>query len=378
MPYGMGHWHHDREIRQGIVQGGTTSTDLQSINWCRMWLQVNYLPKICMGNGKNLHKWHGKEWRKTLWGTNGQEHRSPHRQSGKLALDTFGCIPIKYLMSTPEITGPLVGTQEPTWCWYLNKDIPILYQWDGSSWTYHVQIPQSTRWLQFTSQATGPTQNSTTNWQEWDIAMIRWTQQVITVTSVAQQEWWIETVTQWDENLLAANQSKQWQLEISEQPDVKLLNEAFKATRQLPSAIVLQWPGSSSMDNQRMRQSRKGGRNKLYARHRQQSKCIPKQIGRDLQDCTHYITPHARLGTRRHVNPHCMQGKIGSGSPKLNKTDSSIRSTLQPTLSCPKLRQSLPMTSRLIHMKGHQDMGIMTVLSKLAWMNIEMWLLRRK
>ncbi len=30
------------------------------------------------------------------------------------------------------------------------------------------------------------------------------------------------------------------------------------------------------------------------------------------------------------------------------------------------------MTSRLIHVKGHQDMGIMTVLPRLAWMNIKM------
>jgi len=30
------------------------------------------------------------------------------------------------------------------------------------------------------------------------------------------------------------------------------------------------------------------------------------------------------------------------------------------------------MTSRLIHMKGHQDTGTMTVLPRTAWMNIEM------
>jgi len=37
-----------------------------------------------------------------------------------------------------------------------------------------------------------------------------------------------------------------------------------------------------------------------------------------------------------------------------------------------KLRKSLPMTSRLTHMKGHQDMGTMTVLPRQASMNIEM------
>jgi len=37
-----------------------------------------------------------------------------------------------------------------------------------------------------------------------------------------------------------------------------------------------------------------------------------------------------------------------------------------------KLRKSLPMTSQLTHVKGHQDMGTTTVLPRTAWMNIKM------
>jgi len=62
--------------------------------------------------------------------------------------------------------GPWLGTKEPSLGWYINVAILRLYNWDGNSWTFYIQIPQKTRGLQFTSQATMT--QTPPNWWEWE------------------------------------------------------------------------------------------------------------------------------------------------------------------------------------------------------------------
>jgi len=128
---GMGRQDNDREIMQVIVKVGATNTDLQSINRCRMWLQVNYLSKICMGDGKKITQmaWEGMEKNQTRYKwPRTQKPTQIEWKTWQQALLVAFQLNIQRVLQQP--LGQWWGMKEPSWGWYLNKDILRLYQWE--------------------------------------------------------------------------------------------------------------------------------------------------------------------------------------------------------------------------------------------------------
>ncbi len=191
-------------------------------------------PRSAWAMADRSHKCYGKEWKNNNRATNGQEHRNPHKQSGKPGNGHYQWVAFQLnicrVLQQP--LGPWWGTNEPNWGWYINNNIPRLYNWDRNSWTFYIQIPCRTCRLQFTNQPMPCTQTTTpTKWKEWDIATIQRTKLVITVMGTAQQVQGTETATGWDEQLLTSDYAKQWQLEISEELDTEIIKDALKTIR---------------------------------------------------------------------------------------------------------------------------------------------------
>jgi len=78
------------------------------------------------------------------------------------------------------------------------------------------------------------------------------------------------------------------------------------------------------------------------------------------------------MGTQANVNSHSMQWQLVVDQLNLTKPIQASEAHYDLLSAIQMMRKCLPMTSRLIHMKGHQDSGSMTVQPRTAWMNIEM------
>ncbi len=62
---------------------------------------------------------------------------------------------------------------------------------------------------------------------------------------------------------------------------------------------------------------------------------------------------------------------IGPRSSQQQKTINPFAAHLDLLHACKSIQAQMPCTTKLIHVKGHQDNGSPTVLSREAWLNIE-------
>jgi len=123
-PAGKGLQDHDSKIMQGIVKQGVNNTELLSINCCKMWLQVNYVSKIYMGDSRQTTQmaWEGMEkihiryeWPRT------QKPTQTEWKTWQWALSIALHLNTQRGLQQP--LGKWWGLNKPSWRWYLDKDI---------------------------------------------------------------------------------------------------------------------------------------------------------------------------------------------------------------------------------------------------------------
>jgi len=183
-----------------------------------------------------------------------------------------------------------------------------------------------------------------------------------------------EITTGWDKQLLSSEYSKQWQLEISKEPNAEIIKDVLKKYKAIAVSNgsfkqgwgVAAWtieggdkdgrlvgigftPGTNS--NQSAFQSELGGIYGVVLTLKYlMARWEPKPMSIIIA-----------------CNDKSAVDQLNSTKPiQASEAHYDLLSAIQT------MRKYLPMTSRLIHVKGHQDMGTTSVLPRTAWMNIEM------
>jgi len=171
----------------------------------QIWLRVIHLSEIHTGDSSQISQtvWEGlKQAQMTYKWPRMQKPMKAEWQLWQCALMTVLNLNIHQILPHP--MGPWLAMTVPSPRWYLDTDIPWLFKWDGTKWTFYIQIPPHTRGWQFTNQSANTM--PPLNWNEWDQATIWCTQQLLTVTGTTDQTmntkpqavWWGATLQDTD------------------------------------------------------------------------------------------------------------------------------------------------------------------------------------